>query len=60
LAPLLTVGWCSDSAEPGKSVCDSAQRSVVGVDTNGWLWLGALGVIAFVTTVAARASSRRQ
>ncbi|MCW3493867.1 hypothetical protein [Microbacterium sp. SSM24] len=57
-APLITLGWCSDADETGTSECGSAQQSVLGIETNVWIWLGALAIIAIVTAVAARSVRR--
>jgi disulfide bond formation protein DsbB len=59
-APIIAVGWCSDSDETGTSLCDSAQRSLLGFDTNAWIWLGIVGLIVVGTAVAVRSASRRR
>lgn len=45
-APVLSVGWCVDFSIPGNSSCETLQRSIVGIETNPWLWLGASVVLA--------------
>jgi hypothetical protein len=60
LAPLISVGWCLDSPYPGKSVCPSAQQSLLGVPTNVWIWLAAMSLIALATLIVARLTSRRR
>lgn len=40
-APLMQVGFCADSSDPAMSYCGTTERSILGIDTNVWLWLGA-------------------
>lgn len=54
LAPVVTAGSCADAVAPEASVCGSVQRSILGVDTDVWIWLGALGVIVGATIAAVR------
>lgn len=51
LAPIVGGGWCGDATFGGTSVCVSYQRSVVGIDSNVWIWLAALLVVAIWTLV---------
>lgn len=53
LAPVVTGGWCADAPVGGTSVCGSFERSLVGIDTNVWIWLGAITIVAVVTIVIA-------
>lgn len=53
-APVVAGGWCADAADGGTSVCGSFQRSLIGIDTNIWLWLGSMAVVVVVTLAALR------
>lgn len=53
-APIITVGWCADAAEGGESVCGSMQTSLVGIETNVWLWAAAVVIVIVVTALARR------
>lgn len=57
-APIVTGGWCADAPAGGTSICGSFQRSVVGIDSNIWLWLAATAGIVCVTFVVARGRRR--
>jgi hypothetical protein len=52
LFPFVSGGWCADAADPGTSSCGTFQRSVVGIDTSIWFWLGGLAIVAFFTVLA--------
>ncbi len=54
-APLMTVGFCADSSIPGRSYCTSSQRSVVGIDTSFWIWLGATAAFGIIAWIASHA-----
>lgn len=56
-APILGVGWCADGID--HSECGSYAVSVVGIETNVWIWLVALIPIVVATAIAARAARRR-
>jgi len=58
-APLIGVGWCSDADETGTSVCGSSQRSVLGFETNVWVWLGAVILVVIGTVTVARSTAKR-
>ena len=55
LAPVLTQGWCYDTAElGGESSCGSRQTSVLGIESNMWLWLAAMLVVIAATLLLLR------
>lgn len=58
-APIMTVGWCADSATPGASYCASEQRSILGAPTSIWLWLGATAVFGGLAWLLSRGYPRR-
>ena len=58
-APIISVGWCSDADETGTSVCVSAQRSILGFETNMWVWLRAVMVVFIGTAIVARSTVKR-
>lgn len=53
-APIMTVGWCADAAEGGESFCGSMQTSVVGIESNVWLWAAAVVIVIVATVLAER------
>ena len=53
-ASVVTGGWCADAPVAGQSTCGSFQRSLIGIDTNLWLWLAASAVVVVVTLAAIR------
>lgn len=58
LAPIVSGGWCADAPAGGTSTCGSFQRSLVGIDTNLWIWLGAIAIVAVITLVTAHRANR--
>lgn len=44
-APVIGGGWCADAPLAEASYCETWTRSVVGIDTSIWLWLGATAVL---------------
>lgn len=52
LFPFVSGGWCADAGESGTSMCGTFQRSIVGIDTSIWFWLGGLAIVAFFTVLA--------
>ncbi|PSL37384.1 hypothetical protein CLV49_0991 [Labedella gwakjiensis] len=52
LFPFVSGGWCADATDPDASVCGTFQRSIVGIDTSIWFWLGGLAVVGFFTVLA--------
>lgn len=54
LAPIITMGWCADAAEGGESYCGSIQTSLVGIETNVWLWAAAIVIVIVATAFVAR------
>jgi disulfide bond formation protein DsbB len=59
LAPIIGVGWCSDADKNGTSVCGSSQRSILGFETNMWVWLGAVMLVIIGTVIVARSTAKR-
>lgn len=61
IAPAVTGGFCNDSADPAETYCGSLPpRSIIGLETNMWVWIGALLAIAVITgCVLLRRRSRR-
>lgn len=53
-ALIFTVGWCADAAERGESSCGSLHTSLIGIETNVWLWAAVLGPIVLATVLLAR------
>ena len=53
-APIITMGWCADAAEGGESFCGSIQTSLVGIETNVWLWVAAMVIVIVATAFVAR------
>ena len=53
-APVVRGGWCADAPLSGASVCETFQRSLIGIDTNVWLWLASVAVVVAVTAAAVR------
>jgi hypothetical protein len=53
-APIITMGWCADAAEGGESFCGSSQTSLVGIETNVWLWVAAMMIVIVATAFVAR------
>ena len=49
----------SDADGTGTSVCVSAQRSILGFETNMWVWLGAVMVVFIGTAIVARSTAKR-
>ena len=45
-APVGQTGYCAVAPASGASFCDTGARSLVGIDTSLWLWLGA--TVAFI------------
>ncbi|WP_268777894.1 hypothetical protein [Microbacterium sp. Root166] len=35
-------------------MCETFQRSLIGIDTNVWLWLASVAVVVAVTAAAVR------
>ncbi|MDL9980982.1 hypothetical protein [Microbacterium candidum] len=52
LAPVIGVGWCDDAVPGGTSSCGGYQRSIVGIETNVWIWLAAMLIVVLGTLVA--------
>jgi len=44
-APVLQSGYCAVAPASGRSYCDVSARSVVGIPTSLWLWLGATAAL---------------
>lgn len=44
-APIMGGGYCADAPLAGNSYCVTWTRSLFGIDTNLWLWLGATAVL---------------
>ncbi|MFC8681926.1 LPXTG cell wall anchor domain-containing protein [Microbacterium ureisolvens] len=53
-APVLTMGWCADADEGGQSICGSMQTSLLGMESNLWLWLGAMLIVLVATLLLLR------
>jgi len=53
-APIITMGWRADAAEGGEPYCGSIQTSLVGVETNVWLWPVAMMIVIIATAFVAR------
>ena len=53
-APIISMGWCADAAEGGESICGSIQTSLVGIETNVWLWAAAVVIVIVATVLLAR------
>lgn len=53
-APIISGGWCADAPAGRTSICGSFQKSLVGLDTNVFIWLGAIAVVVVATLVVAR------
>lgn len=53
-APMISGGWCADAIRGGRSICGSFQRSLIGIDTNVWLWLASMAVVVVITLAAVR------
>lgn len=53
-APVITVGWCADAVVGGDSACGSMQTSLLGVESNFWLWLGVTLIVIVATGVVLR------
>lgn len=53
-APVISGGWCADAPVSGASLCMTFQRSLVGIETNVWLWLASVAVVVAITAVALR------
>lgn len=58
-APIIQGGWCSDAPVGGTSVCGSFQQSLVGIDTNPWIWLATIAGIAAITVLVASRRHRK-
>lgn len=58
LAPVISGGWCADAPPGGTSMCASFQRSVIGIDTNLWIWVGGLAVVLAITLLGALGQMR--
>lgn len=58
-APLLQGGYCADSIHPGEGYCETWTRSVLGIDTNAWLWIGATIALGTLGWLIARLRHRR-
>ncbi|MBD3942185.1 hypothetical protein IF188_10795 [Microbacterium sp. NEAU-LLC] len=59
-APLSFGGFCADAPTADASYCVTTLRSLVGLDTSLWLWLGAVVVLAgFAWWFSARRGRRR-
>lgn len=55
LAPVVTQGWCYDAAvSDGESLCGSRQTSLLGIESNPWLWIAATLVGIAVTLLLTR------
>lgn len=59
LAPVIGVGRCLDSSEPGQSFCESYTTTYAGFRIDVWPWLVAVVLIVVVTTIIAVARHRR-
>lgn len=57
-APVINGGWCADAPLAEASICGTFQRSLIGVDTNIWIWLVSVAGVVFATIVAARKRRR--
>jgi hypothetical protein len=44
-APITGGGYCADAPVAGDSYCVSWTRSIVGIDSTLWLWLGATVIL---------------
>jgi len=56
-APLTFAGFCAVATE--RSYCVTTARSLVGIDTSLWLWLGATAVLVGLTWWLLRRSAGR-
>ena len=57
-APVLQGGYCAVATASGQSYCDVFTRSVVGIDTDVWLWLAATLALGAAAWWLARRRSR--
>ena len=57
-APIIHVGFCADAPGAEASSCETWSRSVVGIDTSGWLWLGATVALSALAWWLSRAHRR--
>jgi disulfide bond formation protein DsbB len=53
-APVITGGWCAHAPIGGTTLCESFQRSIMGIDTSVWLWLASVAVVVVATVAAVR------
>lgn len=53
-APVISGGWCADAPLAERTLCVSFQRSLIGIETNVWLWLAASAVVVVITAAAVR------
>ena len=53
-APIMVSGHCEDAAAPEASACATVGRSLVGIETSLWLWLGATVVLGGLAWWVAR------
>lgn len=58
-APIVTVGWCADGDETGTSTCGTYQASLIGIETNIWLWVVVFAAVVIATAVLARRRPHR-
>lgn len=63
LAPLFRAGMCVDAQDSARSYCRDWYTSLIGVETNLWMWLGGSAVLLSIGVVVAwqrtsRGSSR--
>lgn len=59
-APIVQGGYCADAVPGGVSRCETWSRSVFGIDSNGWLWLGATVVLVALALWWSLARVRRR
>ena len=54
-APVITQGWCYDAADRDEeSSCGSRQTSVLGIESNIWLWIAATVIAIAVILLLVR------
>lgn len=58
LAPAGGAGICVDAQEPSKSYCRDWLVSIVGMETNPWLWLGVTAAVLLFGLAAWRRAGR--
>ncbi|WP_106815253.1 hypothetical protein [Microbacterium timonense] len=58
-APVRTSGFCAYAPTSGRSYCDAAAQSVLGIPTSLWLWLAASIALGALGWWLARRTARR-